>query len=882
MRRIRVQEMGLSPGTRLGPYEIVAAVGAGGMGEVYRARDARLGRDVAVKVLPESLARDTDRLRRFEQEARAVAALNHPNILAVFDVGSHDGSPYLVSELLDGETLRDRLLGGPVPARKAVELLAQVAEGLAAAHEKGVIHRDLKPENSFITRDSRVKILDFGLAKLIPAQAGAAAGAGPASAATTQTTPGVMVGTVGYMSPEQIRLEAVDFRSDIFSFGAVLYEVLSGKRAFKGTTSVETMNAILKDDPPAPAEPALSVPPALDSILRRCLEKPPERRFQSAKDITFALEAVSVSSVSLPQPAVPARRASFVIFAAAILVAVLAIGWFAIGSRGAREPATFRQITFRRGSLQAARFASDATSILYSAQWEGDPPQIQTSRIGDSEFRSLGLPAGTIAAVSSQGGIAMLLGCEPFFVSDCGGTLAQVPPGGGAPRALLEHVHYADWSPAGNSLAVVVQDPNGRNRIEYPIGRVLFETSGWITTPRVSSDGKRVAFAYHDVANDDRGKVAVVDSEGHVQYLTGELASVEGLAWSPSGNEVWFAASAEIDKSAWSDTVYAVNLKGEVRAVARFPGIVRLHDVASDGRVLLSREVWRNQLIGYFPGDAAEHPYSWLDWSVSMGSSLSHDGRLLLFSEAGASATDEFAPYLRPTDGSPPVRLGKGAAIALSPDGKWAAVNDLTSNTLSLVPTGAGRARQLESGPIQQYDFPGWWSGDGKTLSFVAREHGRGMCVYSQLASGGLPRQRTPEMQFIGMLRPHFALSSDASLVAVIPAGASKIHLFDSNGKDLGEVQGSSEDDVPAAFAGDGRLIVGPRHGRWPLQFFALDPRTGKRALWRRFAPLDRAGLRADWNLSVTPELNYYAYSFTQATSELYVMESPVGHGSTR
>jgi hypothetical protein len=265
-----------------------------------------------------------------------------------------------------------------------------------------------------------------------------------------------------------------------------------------------------------------------------------------------------------------------------------------------------------------------------------------------------------------------------------------------------------------------------------------------------------------------------------------------------------------------------------------------------------------------------------------MGTGLSKDGRLLLFTEAGGAATDEFVSYLRPTDGSPAVRLGKGAAIALSPDGKWAAVNDLSSNTLSLVPTGAGRARQLESGPIKQYDFPGWWSADGNVLTFAAQERGRGMCVYSQNVAGGPPHQRTPEMQFTGMLRPHFAVSSDASLVAVTPAGASNIHLFDTNGKDVGEVTGTTEEDVAAAFSQDGRLIVGPRHGRWPLQFSLIGPKTGKRELWRRFAPLDRAGLRADWDLGVTPDLKYYTYSFTQATSELYMMESPVRSSSAR
>src|SRR6185369_465360 len=289
--------MALASGTKLGPYEILSALGAGGMGEVYRARDPRLGREVAIKVLSSGSAPDSERLRRFEQEARATAALNHPNILAVFDIGSQDNSPYIVSELLEGETLRARLISGPLPARKAVDYSLQIARGLSAAHDRGILHRDLKPENIFITRDGHVKILDFGLAKLTMPEAGTP-GLSAEATLDSATGRGVLLGTLAYMSPEQCRGAAVDARSDLFSFGAVLYEMLSGHRAFRGDTTADTISAILKEEPSDLSATGRNVPPLLERIVHHCLEKNPADRFQSARDIVFALEALSSISSS--------------------------------------------------------------------------------------------------------------------------------------------------------------------------------------------------------------------------------------------------------------------------------------------------------------------------------------------------------------------------------------------------------------------------------------------------------------------------------------------------------------------------------------------------------------------------------------------------------
>ncbi|HEV8610295.1 MAG TPA: serine/threonine-protein kinase, partial [Thermoanaerobaculia bacterium] len=280
--------MTLTSGSRLGPYEIVSALGAGGMGEVYRAKDPRLGREVAIKVLPASFSKDPDRLRRFEHEARAAGVLNHPNITAVYDIGSHDGAPYVVTELLEGETLRSRLAAGALSARKALDYAIQIARGLAAAHEKGIVHRDLKPENLFVTKDGRVKILDFGLAKLKQPEPGTEKET-ELPTGTMGTEPGVVLGTMGYMSPEQVRGQPADRRSDLFSFGAILYEMLSGQRAFRGDTAADTITAILTKEPPDLSQTNREIHPGLDRILRHCLEKNPEERFESARDLAFDL-----------------------------------------------------------------------------------------------------------------------------------------------------------------------------------------------------------------------------------------------------------------------------------------------------------------------------------------------------------------------------------------------------------------------------------------------------------------------------------------------------------------------------------------------------------------------------------------------------------------
>src|SRR5438132_4655076 len=483
--------MSIAPGTRLGPYEVVAPLGAGGMGEVYRAKDSRLKRDVAVKVLPASLSSDPDRLRRFELEAESAGRLNHPNILAIYDIGMHEGAPYVVSELLEGETLRDRLSAGTLTVRRAIEYARAIATGLAAAHEKGIVHRDLKPDNVFVTADGRVKILDFGLAKLTQPDFGASDATGLATA-SPGTEPGVVLGTVGYMSPEQVRGAPVDHRSDVFSFGAILYEMLTGARAFRSDSAIEPMSAILKEEPAELSEAGRNVSPGLERIVRHCLEKNPALRFQSARDLAFDLESLSEisSTATRALPARPARRRALLPILVGLGVLALAAGAYLAGIRTSRPRLpVFQRLTFQNGTVFFARFAPDAQTIVYSASWDGGPFHLFSTRPGSAESRSLGLPPAYIASISRDGEMAVVL--NPTGLALGAGTLARVPLAGGAPRAILQDVRLASWTPDGKNLAVT-RMVGGRQRVEYPVGKPIYETEGFVNDLRVSPDGNRI------------------------------------------------------------------------------------------------------------------------------------------------------------------------------------------------------------------------------------------------------------------------------------------------------------------------------------------------------------------------------------------------------
>lgn len=862
----------LNPGTKLGPYEIVAPLGAGGMGEVYRARDTRLGRDVAVKVLPASFAKDAERLRRFEQEARAAGALNHPNILAIYDIGVQDGAPYLVTELLEGETLRERLRASALPVRKVLDLAAQAIRGVAAAHDRGIIHRDLKPANIFLTKDGHVKILDFGLAKLIQPEAGAGLGETQSPTRTadplTQTEAGIVLGTVGYMSPEQVRGQPADARSDIFALGTILYEMLSGKRAFEKDSSADTMAAILKEEPPELSGEGKKIPPAVERVVRHCLEKNPAERFQSARDLAFDLESLSGASATgaraLRTERPLHRRGSPLLFAVlgtAGLIVVGVAGYFL--GRGAVSAPTYHQLTFDRGLIYSARFAVDGPSVYYSAAWNGQPVQLYSTNPNGPESRALNFTHSALFDVSSSE-MAISIGCKDLFVGDCEGALARVPISGGAPRQIAENVVSADWTADASEMAAI-RDVEGKFRVEFPLGNLIYESPAWLDFLRVSPDGKSAAFAEFKLSG-DVGQVVIVDRTGKQIARSVSFPSVEGIAWPPSGKEVWFAATAG---HAWANSIQALSLTGKTRILLKLPSMIRLHDVSRDGRVLMSTESWTTGLQFRGPNDAKERDLSWLD--DALVTDISSDGASLAFEEAGESVgVNEFEADMRGTDGSSPVKLGRANDPVFSPDGKWLLAGSVPFSKFLIFSTGAGQTKQLDAGGIQQIASLGWMP-DGKQIYFVGND-GQQWRVYIQDLVGGAARAVTPSV-----LPKVDAIESDL----VSPDGK-YIFARDLIGKGLiyplaggvpTAVPGMTPDDTWANWSSDGKSAYVYQNMKVYDLVFRLDLATGERQQILQVAPQDTAGVTGLVPLRITSDGKAYAYTYDRSLSNLFIAD---------
>ncbi|HTY40661.1 MAG TPA: protein kinase [Thermoanaerobaculia bacterium] len=848
------------PGDRLGPYEIVGPLGSGGMGEVYRARDPRLKREVAVKVLAESLSEDRNRLKRFEQEARAVSALSHPNIVTVYEIGQTESGSYIAMELVEGETLRQMLRPGGLPLRKFLDVAVQMAEGLARAHEAGIVHRDFKPDNVMVTKDGIVKILDFGLAKLT--RSPLERGAGPEEGTLPlPTQPGVLIGTVRYMSPEQAAGSAADYRSDQFAFGTVLYELATGVSAFQRNTTVDSLSAILHDDPEPIAAHNPKLPAPVRWIVERCMAKDPKDRYAATRDLAQDLNLlrqhlteVSLSGIDLA-PRLGKRR----IRAGAVLglgaAALVALG-VALARWRAAPPLElrFQQLTFRRGGIWSARFAPDGQTIVYGASWDGAPLDLFETRIGSPESRSLGLGRADILSVSRQGDLAVLLGHtfglllrDPHLgltVRDprnLFGTLAQVPLAGGAPRELLEGVLFADWSPDGKSLAVV-RDAGRTQRLEYPIGTTVYECEPWINWPHVSPDGAWIAF--RDVAT-----LTVVRPPEKPRSLDREINE---LVWSPSGKEIWY--------SVFDDTVTqlrAITLSGRERLLASLPGDFVLQDVAPDGRVLVSRVAENSEVYALKAGESRPRNLSWFDQADVVA--VTGNGDAIVFQEGVTRG----GIYRRGTDGSPAKRLGDGLATDVTPDGGW------VLRDCELVPVGPGESRKLPRTDPPACDH---FFADGTRLFAMGNADGRGRQLWVRNVDGTGLKAATPEGTFRGQMSPDGRYASALT-------GGHGYQIFPLDGGAAKDIAGLHPGEEPIQWSSDSRslFVLGADDAvglDLPLaRVYRLDPWTGRRELFREIPQLDPAAGGGVGQIRISADEKTIVYTRYRFPSELFLIE---------
>ena len=866
--------MSLQPGTRLGAYEIIAALGEGGMGAVYRARDSRLGREVAIKILPETFARDQDRLGRFEREARAVAALSHPNILAIYEFGTDQGCTYAAMELLDGESLRDVLASGALPSRKALEYAGHIASGLAAAHDKGIVHRDLKPENLFLTRDGQIKILDFGLAVQALPGGGDVTTIQAVAATAAHTSPGVILGTVGYMAPEQARGQRVDYRADIFSLGCVLYEMLTGLRAFQRDSAPETLTAILREEPPAMTALTPPIDPAVERLVLHCLEKRPEDRFQSARDLAFALQALSghttasgisaAAAVATPPPrAGGLRRVGMIGVAIALVAAAGLAGRFLAPTVAQPSAPRATRLTFDRGTVRSARFAPDGQTVVYGASWGGRPYRIFQTRPGNPESSPLQLPDADVLSISPSGEMAISPG-RTFNEWVPSGRLARAAVVGGASRDMLDMVRAADWGPDGRTLAVV-RRVNGKDVLEYPMGTVLYESAGYISDPRVAPAGGGVAFLDHPIFGDNRGFVALVAEPGRMTKLGPEWGGAGGLAWSPDGREIWFAAGNTTDTY-----LMGVGRDGRLRDIWRPPVGVVLLDIAANGHVLVTRtSILRTDITHLGDGESLGRDVSWFSFSKLSG--LSRDGRLLLFNRYDEGAGADYQIGVRRIDEPTAIPVGSGAALALSPDGRF--VLGLASSDRSkllVFPVGAGETRQVTA-PGFTYANAAWFP-DGTRLVVSAESAGR-PGVYVQDLSGSTPRP-VPDAPTLRANSP-ILVSPDSRWFVARPRDGAPVVVQIDDGRVRALAGLTSDDDVVAVSDDGASLFVQRRDPENRLRSQVLRYRIdgGRLDLVRRVEPADLSGVLDRPRCFVTPDGRTIAYAVQRYLTDLYLVE---------
>ena len=860
--------MSLSAGTKLGPYEILVPLGAGGMGEVYRARDTRLGRDVAVKVLPPEFASDPERLRRFEQEARATAALDHPNILAVYDIGTHEGTAYIVEQLLEGESLRQRLHGGPLPPAKAVEFGIQIAQGLAAAHEKAIVHRDLKPGNLFITKEGRIKILDFGLARLRQQEPLEPQGQSEATTADSPTREGKVFGTPGYMAPEQVRGKYVDARTDLFAFGCMLYEMVTGKKAFTGSTYTDIAASILKEEPPDLQVTGKPVPPELERIIRRCLEKLPEHRFQSARDLAFSLEGVftaSCSAVAITSSRLtPRLRESLLRIALAGLVAVAA-GFAAWLLRRPPGLTSFVPLTHDRGTVSAARFVPGTSEVIYSASWGGQPEQWYTRRVDQPSVRTISGCEGVLSAVSRDGE-ALGLARPVLMHGQMTGSLYSLPTAGGSPRELADdQVWGGDLGSAKSDAAAILGTYGAEIRLEWPLGHVVYRSPNTLRSLRIQGD--RLVVFQEKQGTVEEGAILVIEREGRTSELV-HVQGFTGLAWGPSGDEVWISTYQD-----GQSRILAVDMKGHQRALLQHAGRLELQDVNSHGSVLAGLHTYQRQTFGRRAGEASDRDLGWLDAQTTAG--MSADGARVLLTKTGEWSLIEGPVYLRFMEGRAPQRLDVEGTQQpwLSTDGRLAVtVSRGPRISVTLAPTGPGVPRSFPLPDFVFGDMQAQLSADGKTAFVWGRRKGDPYSVYVLETDSGAVRRISKEAVTI-FLSQSWCSPDGRWLACVDATPGMSIVVFHPDGSEMRKFGWLQKGEAISGWGPDSVSLIVWDRNRVPALVEQLDLASGRRTELLELVPPDPAGVSGIQGVFVALDGKTYAYNVVRKLSQLYLIE---------
>ena len=837
--------MTLSPGSSLSHYRLAERIGEGGMGEVWRATDTTLGRDVAIKVLPAAFASDAERLARFEREAKVLASLNHQNIAAIYGFHEQDGLRFLAMELVPGEDLAHRLTRGPVPLAEALDIARQVAAALEAAHASGIVHRDLKPANVQRTPDGTVKVLDFGLAKAMETTSGDVRQSMTVTSAGT--TAGMIVGTAAYMSPEQARAQLVDRRTDLWAFGCLLYEMLCGTKTFDGPTITDVLAAVVTRDPDWTALPA-ETPIPVRRLLRRCLEKDVKKRLRDAGDASLLLEdnpedAGTGTGTTVPVPVRASGR--WVLPVAAIAVIAALAGGLFFGRRLSHtDPPIYRPLTFGRGFVHSARFAPDGQTVIYGAAFEGRPLTLLSTRTDGFESRPIDVPSADIAGISRDGQLALLLGRHHAQSWLRVGTLAQVALAGGTPRELMENVYDADISPDGKQFAVVLADGD-EQVLQYPIGKELFRTHGWISQPRIAPDGSRIAFVDHRLWGDDLGTPSLIGKSGKIVPLAREQQYVQGVCWSPDGKDAWYSVGDDIA----GGTLFRVTPGETPRLVLRTPSLIRIQDVAADGHLLILTDDTWVALVGELAGDTSEQIYSW--WSNDSTGGIAADGSSYAGWTGSIVVDGEYAVFFR-RGKAPPVQLAMGASIGLTPDGKYIVHTSIShpGTDLSLHPVGPGQPRAFDLGGVVAAIKSGQhtsFSSDGRRMAFIGAKPGSGRAAWVLDLAGGVPRAMSPEGATAAILSP------DGSKVA---AGDATRGMYVAGDPDHVIDLHAPKNDEPLAWSADGCCVFS-WDGTLPPRIFSTEINGGRRTFVRELVSSDAAGLTYGW-LTLSPDGRFY------------------------